>query len=63
MTLTANVAVFGVLCFIETSHLERDSVLTDSPRKQQPGSALERAKSAAAGLSHAALCIDNNTTL
>lgn len=38
MTWSANVALFGVLCFIETSHLERDSILTGSPRKQQPGS-------------------------
>lgn len=38
MTWFANVAIFTIPCFIETSHLERDSVLTDSPRKQQPGS-------------------------
>lgn len=29
---------FTVLCFIVTSHLERDSVLTGSPHTQQPGS-------------------------
>lgn len=36
MTRSANVGIFGVLCFTETSHLERDNVLIGSPCKQQP---------------------------
>lgn len=65
MTLSANVAVFNVLCFVETFHLER---MKGSYRLSPQTTAcfslcVERAKSEATGLSHAALCIDNNTSL